>query len=414
MPITVEHLPFFLPEVTHREVGGVIEIASNPYGWPSADVRFDIQHENSLSGNPNGLLQELPPEATYLQQAWFYAQAERGPKGDFNGEKVAIHDVRLGSDGSLVALGGLVDYFTLWGLPGAAPTFHKQAISELTTSGNTEIPIGVSTHNMLIIGSGKERKLVMVVQSRAQGFSAGRISTSFEEQMEPEDGNSFATAAKGYEQELGVSISAEQITLLGVAVEKGAAYTSWAHIAEAVQLTEADVRRSWEKAKDKKEGVALLFVPLDAINETWISGNIPKAMWRKYDVDQIISAETLQLHATGAWRLTLLQEHFQVVDELVDNRASGIDYYPLDAEHGSYAIPVTIRGNSYELTLAGLVRMEIAGTPRETYGDWHTFAVSDISSDWGQIERFTGLNQRGVIQRFDDFEDERLRMATYF
>ena len=320
------HKPFILEKGEQaREIGGVKEIIANPQGWMSDQLTLRLFPARIL-GEVD--LQNIPENPTGLQKAWMRTYKERvvkqkdkGEKPDFNGPKVAVRYLTQNSDGNLEVDAQLTDFFTLWGLPGVAKDLHDRAVSELTEQRGTEIPIGVSTHNMLVIGEGDNRKVVMAVQSRGQAFSAGRISTTLEEQMEPTQWTPFRTASAGFQEELGIEVPVENIQLLGVAAEKSAAYTSWAFVVKVPELTEESIRKSWESATDKKEGMALFFIPLNEIDQ-WMKEEIPFDTWCPYAKDDSLKSGTayieqkaLPVHSTALWRLTLLQEHLKTQED---------------------------------------------------------------------------------------------------
>lgn len=175
-------------EFKGREVRGVIEIIANPHGWNRNEVIFSVDKGINLSGNPENLVNLSEDLRGPLGNAWKRTEAERAPKGDFNAPKVSLKSLGLEGN-SLKANIGETDYFTLWGIPGAAPELQQKFLMEMSSTQATEVPSGISTHNILLCEDG----LVMVVRSRSQGFSAGHVSLSFEEQVEPADETPFNT-----------------------------------------------------------------------------------------------------------------------------------------------------------------------------------------------------------------------------
>lgn len=311
-----------------RKIGGVIEIASSPDGWSRDRVRFTLNTNKFISGSLDASIQ---PGLEGLKNSYEITQQERGPKGDHNGLKVWPYQIQA-SRHAIEVYAGLTDYFTLWGMKKADPALHQGGLKELTTKHKTDIPFGISTHNLLLIGQGASEKLVMVVQSKGHAFSAGKASTSFEEQMEPDQEHPAKTAHLGYFRELGLNVDPTQIKLLGIGAEEGTAYTSWCHISRNPNLTEGKVLASWNTAIENKEGIAVLFVPVEELS-LWQNGIISYNLWGKYDHKGTIQRGIdLSLHATSPWRLKLLEEHLQRKAE--DDRKEQEHWLQLEADRG--------------------------------------------------------------------------------
>ncbi len=300
-------------ELTPRETGGVREIVSNSEGWFLPSIRIE-QTGEFVSGDPTLV---LPDALQGLHDSWERTYTERIQKtGDFNREKVTVKSIKKIYGNDLQIKIGFTDYCTLWGMAGAAPGLHRQGFEELIAPDHkTTIPFGISTHNLVLIEGKKlsESKLVMMVQSKGHGFSAGRVSTSFEEQMERSDVHPFLTVVRGMSEELGLDGSVENLLLLGIGAEKATAYTSWVHLVHLPETSESELVSGWATSQQdqQQEGEALLVVPVSELSG-WTGDHIDPTTWNQYDLQHKIDPHaSLQTHATSTWRLQLLQEHIQ-------------------------------------------------------------------------------------------------------
>lgn len=302
------------PEFARKEIGGAIELVSNPEGWSTDQIEFHLNPNLFLSGNPDKSPQTPESLRGALQAAWQKTKEVREPAGDFDAPKVTVRRVEV-VEGKLVAYTALTDYFTLWGIPQAAPEIYQRFLSEMPKSHETEVPNGISTQNILLTRDGE---VVFLVRSRGTGFYGGRLSLSLDEQMDPHvDMTPHNAAYRGYWEELGLFIPHQNIKCLGVAAEKGAAYTSWCFVAVTDKDAES-IRKSWKKAKDYNENGALLIVPLHELDE-WIKEplsevKIEPEIWRPKDVEGRIDPKSvLQVHPTVPWRANLLKKFIGIV-----------------------------------------------------------------------------------------------------
>lgn len=297
-----------------KEYASVIPLVSNPKGWTIDQVGFSTDTSSFYSGNPDDPAQTPPHLIEPLRAAFARTQTERvdneiahGNRGDHNALKVALRSLAVDSEGNLQVQTRLTEYFVTWGLPSAAPQLHQQALQELAQKHTTEIPMGISTHNILVTA---DDHIAAIISSRDHGFSAGRVSISFETQMEPgQDSVVHNSAYRGYNKELGVLINPQNLMLLGVAAEKGSAYTSWCFFSRT-HLTSEQIANKWMNARGRDEAIALLVIPIDSIS-SFAQNEIRPETWRQYLISGSGPDEdaVLQPHPTVPWRVGLIQQY---------------------------------------------------------------------------------------------------------
>lgn len=276
-----------------RTYEGVIPLVSRPGGWGYADVLFRHHPEILLTGDPG------KSSSIQLGEAYDHTLTNR-PK-DFNGPKVTLRSLSV-QDGKLKIDTGSTDYFTLRGIPFVAPDLHKQAIEELNTQSQTEIPTGVSAHTILLAGD----QAVMTINTSGHGFAPGRLSLTFEGQMDPppKDRTPFHTARRELQEELGRRVHLGDIRLLAVAAETGSAYTSWCFVIP-VKGTPNSIREAWEGVKTR-EASALLVAPIAELGQILLPETPAEAL-QKYIVGGSLDPEkTVNPHATVPWRYDCL------------------------------------------------------------------------------------------------------------
>ncbi len=301
-------------DVEPRDLGSVVQLVTKEGGWKSEETRYTLR-PIYIGGDPNPSIINQTPERLRvpLQAAWLTTK-ERRPK-DFNGLKVAVQSVTV-REGILHTDGVVTDYFTAWGLPKADASkdlfseHEKEVVVNRVDSPNaiyeTNIPWAVCTHNVLLDTNGD---VLMMVRSQSQGFHAGRVSVTEEEQMEPTlDFSPFAASFRSFNEELGLIVRPQQIRLLGVAVEKGAAYPAYAFVAEADDKAK-DIVEKWRGARDFNEGSALFAVPMTKIDK-WLQSEVTSNVWHEYLLGGNIAPDAiLKLHATSPWRLDLAKKY---------------------------------------------------------------------------------------------------------
>lgn len=297
------------PEVKYSErVTGIShELFRCPEGLGPEHVRFHLDTETQLSGSPD-LVYLAPPEfRSALTEAYQRTKDIREPKGDFNGPKVSLNRL-LVENKQLVVDSSLTDYFTLWGLPGVSPELHERYLKELNGNRETMVPNGIGTHDIVITSD----DAILMVRSRAQGFHAGRISLSFEEQMDAEtDPDIHSAAQRGIQEELAIEVPANKIKLLGAAAEAGLNYTNFCFVTR-VDKTREELIELWKRAPDHNEASALFAVQLEDLT-SWPMEGVPEDIWKPYDSEKRIApGTTLQFHPTVDWRINLLNQYLKL------------------------------------------------------------------------------------------------------
>ena len=279
--------------------GGVSEIFSSKSGILAKNIVLSHMYPQIITGNPQlGLTNNK-----YLN-SWKKTKMVRAPQGDFNQIKYTLREINV-TDGSISIATGVTDYFTIWGLPQTNPELHNKAIEQIITTGKTKIPIAISTHNILLSSEG----VLVRVSSKAAGFSAGRVSISFEEQAEPTLDSGIVNAAfRGYQEELGILISPEKILLLGIGLELNTSYACFCHVAKFDFS-----KKAIENASDKSETETMFFVPPKNL-DVWTQDEIPPAVWKKYTDKScpIDKTAILKPHPTVLWRVKLLKNYLSI------------------------------------------------------------------------------------------------------
>lgn len=276
-----------------RTYDGVIPLVARPGGWGYNDIVFGHHPEILLTGDPG--------KAGSIQLGEAYNHTLITRPADFNGPKVGLRSLS-DQDGKLKIDTGSTDYFTLRGIPFAAPNLHKQAIEELNTQGQTEIPIGISAHTILLAGD----QAIMTINTAGHGFAPGRLSLTFEGQMDPppKDLTPFHTVRRELEEELGRKVRLGAIRLLAVAAETGSAYTSWCFVVPV----EGNISEAWENVK-KREASALLIAPVAELGGILLPDTQAHAL-QKYVVGGSLDPEkTVSPHATVPWRHDCLRDY---------------------------------------------------------------------------------------------------------
>lgn len=267
---------------------------------------------------------------TALNAAKQRTTEQRASYGDFNAPKAAVRRLLVRGDNLYVDT-YLTEYFVLWGIPGAAPNLHHQALDDLQQKRETEIPIGISTHNIVLITpdeikSADKISVAMIINDPRHGFAPGRLSVSYEGQMDPTkdiDRNgvpsTHQTVLRTLQEEFGIGldqsnlkISLDDIQLIAVCAEKGSAYTSWCHVAW-VRANIPDFVASYNIAPRRKSADALLAVPLSRI-EAFAQDVINPEDYKPYLIASSLTEEpTLKPHPTVPWRIDALKDHLPYI-----------------------------------------------------------------------------------------------------
>lgn len=304
-------------DVEPKDLGKVIQLVAKSDGWKREQTRFHLDNTILITGNPDPeIVHQTPPELIEPLRAAWLATKDRRPN-DFNGSKVAVRRLAL-IDGILQTDAVITDYFTLWGLPQtdrSKPLFaehEKQVVVNRADSQNalyeTTIPWGVCSHNILLDKNGD---ILFMIRSMSQGFNQGRVSVTEEEQMEPDDSTPFFASHRSFTEELDLLVPEQRISLLGVALEKGAAYPAYAFVAETDVLVR-NIVASWRRARDYNENTALFVVPMTQIDRWMITDEITSEVWQANFLAGNIAPEAkLRLHNTSAWRLELARQFTQ-------------------------------------------------------------------------------------------------------
>lgn len=303
------------------EYAGCYNLVNRPEGWSQNKVDFDLA-PNSMyaithSDNPKYAKLINHPSTTpenlreTLQKAHDVTAEKRFKNGpDFDGLKATMRRV-VAIDDRLLVQSRLTCYGVTWGLWGNQElrNIHEQGLMEMKEHNATELPFGICLAPLLLT---KDKLVVAAVRAFTQGFHAGRVSLSFEEQMDPErDPDPFVTAYNGYYEEFGLIIPSRNMKLLGVEAEKSSAYTLWGIIGHT-DRTGAQVIDTWQHAKDRAEATALFLIP-QAEASLFGQEKITRAEYMPYlkggEVPTTEDRQTLMPHPSNAWRADLLRDY---------------------------------------------------------------------------------------------------------
>lgn len=302
-------------EIEPKDLGKVIQLVAKNDGWKPEETRFNLDPDIFITGNPDpGIVHQTPAELIKPLQAAWIATRDRRPN-DHNGPKVAVRRLTV-IDGILETDAVRTDYFTLWGLPQADESkelfaeHERQVVVNRVSSPNavyeTDIPWGVCTHNVLLDRNGD---MLFMIRSMSQGFNQGRVSVTEEEQMEPTDSSPYFASHRSFKEELDLIILEQRILLLGVALEKGAAYPAYCFVVETDVLAK-DIVDSWRKARDYNENTALFVVPMTQMDRWVANDEVTSDIWQKnFLAGKIAPDARLRLHNTSAWRFDLAKRY---------------------------------------------------------------------------------------------------------
>lgn len=304
-------------DVEPRDLGKVVQLVANTAGWKQQDTKFHLDRSILITGNPDpGIINQTPDYLRGVLQAAWLATRDRRPN-DHNGLKVAVRRLAV-VDGILEIDAVETDYFTAWGLPQAEeskPLFaehEKNVVINRVKSPDalyqTDIPWAVCSHNVLLDKNGD---IIFMIRSMSQGFNQGRVSVTEEEQMETTDPTPYFASHRSFREELGLIIPEQRILLLGVGMEKGAAYPAFGFIAETDVLAK-DIVGKWKTARDYNENTALFVVSISQVDKWLANDEVASDVWHKdFLAGNIAPDAKLKLHNTSAWRLGLTQKYIQ-------------------------------------------------------------------------------------------------------
>lgn len=302
-------------QIEAKDLGPVVQLVAKPSGWKLEETRYNLKPVYIGGDVKPSLVNATPTDLVESFRAAWRTTQEKRPT-DFNGLKVAVQRLAV-TNGILQTDAVVTDYFTAWGLPKADTSrdlfaeHERQVVQNRADIPNalyeTNIPWAVCSHNVLLDPNGQ---IFMMVRSQSQGFSAGRVSVTEEEQMEPNlDISPFAAAYRSYHEELNVVVPPQSMRLLGVALEKGAAYPAYCFVAETSLLAK-DIEPQWRKARDFNENTALFAVETTDIDKWLAQGEVTPDLWHSSLLGGNISSDAkLKFHPTSSWRLNLVKQY---------------------------------------------------------------------------------------------------------
>lgn len=302
-------------DVKPRDLGPVVQLVAKSDGWRPEETRYNLD-PIYIGGDPNPSVANHTQENLIepLRAAWLTTKEKRPT--DFNGLKVAVQILTV-IDGKLHTHGVITDYFTAWGLPKAAASsglfaeHERQVVINRISAPNaiyrTHLPWAVCTHNVLLDRNGD---VIMMVRSQSQGFHARRVSATEEEQMEPTlDFSPFATSFRSFHEELNLIVPPQRVRLLGIALEKGAAYPAYCFVAEADEVA-TDIVAKWRRARDFNESTALFAVPMTKVGQWLQSDEVKSDVWHRHLLAGDVAPDAiLKLHPTSPWRINLAKTY---------------------------------------------------------------------------------------------------------
>ena len=124
-----------------------------------------------------------------------------------------------------------------------------------------------------------------------------------------EDPTPFTVSIRSFKEELNLTILPRSIRLLGVALEKEAAFAAYCFVAETKEKTSGIVAK-WRKAKRFLENTALLAVEMTDI-DNWLKADeiLPGLWYPSLLAGDIASDAKLNFHPTSPWRINLAREY---------------------------------------------------------------------------------------------------------
>ncbi len=294
------------------EYRDVVPLVNNPVGWGEENVKVFPNENPWFSEATLSLFEQARQETIRV----------RVPMGDTNGPKAALRWLSV-HDGNLAVYTDPSEYFVLWGLPHVAPELHQKALDDLKTLRSTDIPFGISTHNLILLSPDGSRNpentsVVAIINNDQHGFAAGRLSVSYEGMLDPTvDLNpsgvpsTFETVKRTLREEFGIANPAD-IRLLAVCAEKQTQYTSWCH-AVWIEGTAGDLLALYGTAPRRNDSKVLFSIPLREI-DAYAAGEIgPHIYARDIIRGTLAPGAILNPHPTVPWRVDALRDHLAVI-----------------------------------------------------------------------------------------------------
>lgn len=282
-------------------------LLENTRGWKSEDIKLTIITSSKITGDLQQSSSIEPRLRKPLEASYQFTKLKR--PGDFNGLKVSVQKISKARV-RVHILAGVTDYFTLWGIPYAAPALLKKSNKELISSGETKLPCGFYTANLVVTS---DDKVVMGIISKGAGFGAGRLSFGFEEQMEIDDANLVQTAVRGFKEEIGADILKDDIRILGFGKSLDIAYVA-AYCLVKTKLASGEIIERKKIALDKDESALTLAVPLEEIEALCKPRILLKAIkkYSPFKSDLPGDGNSFLLHHRANWlRWVLLKRHLK-------------------------------------------------------------------------------------------------------
>lgn len=298
----------------------VVPVIDNPQGWTRDDVDFFHNPMPDIDPHMFPILEAARQRTIHERTAEFTGGRFR----DTNGAKAAVR--RLLPIGShLNVYTDLTEYFVLWGLPTVAPDLHNQALEDLKYFKRTNVPIGISTHNVVLLTPDGSRNpetasVVAIINSNEHGFAAGKLSLSYEGQLDPTKDldfgtpSTFETVARTLQEEFGIGLPDSPLyalsgtRLLAVCAERQSQYTSWIHAIWVEGSTE-ELLASYEQAPRRNDSKVLFSIPLSAIDAYAEDEIGPHTYARDIIKGSLRAGAILNPHPTVRWRVDALKDH---------------------------------------------------------------------------------------------------------
>lgn len=281
-------------------------IVKNLKGWANDEIMLILTEDPKITGDPSGvsLKGELQKKLT---NAYELTKSKR--PNDFNGEKVSVKCISINDKGQIEIIAKRTDYFTLWGIPNAAPDVLEKSNHELIYSQKTELPCGLYTANIVIT---LDKMVIMNVISAGGGFGAGRLSFGFEEQTEVEDNNPIETSVRGMKEEIGIDVSEDKVRLLGLGKSLDIAYVA-AYCIINTGMSSKDLIRAKNKAIDQQESAHTLIVPISEVDKL-VRSEVPSSEIEKYLIGgKIKGVDNLLHHRANFLRWELVKKHLELL-----------------------------------------------------------------------------------------------------
>jgi hypothetical protein len=287
-------------------------------GLSASQICFFDDPLSMISGDPAlWQVQSKDPSAIFATSARYFPSYEfatnAGKTG--NGRKLAFSAINHRDDKVVIGT-RRTDFFTLWRLNEACPELHAEMVKQVVEYGMTHHPVGICAHMIVLVKTSDSGPLSMVMKVSPQdaGFHAGTVGGG-EEQADPGDKHPFDTPRRCLSEEFGLTVSNDDIVMLGAGMEHVGNYYALA-FAATVTMTEAELRAAWELAPDKGESTELFLVPVTALDEWFSPDGVAPSVWKKYVTGkQIADDAVLRLHPMMPWRGSLLKTYLETLGQ---------------------------------------------------------------------------------------------------